>query len=117
MRTVHRDGPRTTPNVETIPLELRLRDQWVVYTPIRRTGDPRPTKKPLNPRDGSPASTTDPATWGSFAQARAAHATGDYAGVGYVFSAADPYVGIDLDHCRDPETGVIEPWAAELLRD
>jgi hypothetical protein len=38
-------------------------------------------------------------------------------GVGYVFSADDPYVGIDLDTCRDLETGVIEPWAVEIVDD
>jgi putative DNA primase/helicase len=29
---------------------------------------------------------------------------------------ASPYVGIDLDGCRDPQTGVIEPWALEVVR-
>jgi hypothetical protein len=24
--------------------------------------------------------------------------------------------GVDLDHCRDPETGMIEPWAKERLQ-
>ena len=37
-------------------------------------------------------------------------------GVGFVFSTHDPYSGIDLDGCRDPETGEIEPWAEEWIR-
>jgi putative DNA primase/helicase len=41
--------------------------------------------------------------------------SGDYEGVGFVFCSADPYVGIDLDHCRDPETGEIEEWAREII--
>jgi putative DNA primase/helicase len=36
-------------------------------------------------------------------------------GIGYVFSAEDPYTGIDLDKCRDPETGTIEEWAQEII--
>jgi putative DNA primase/helicase len=36
---------------------------------------------------------------------------GGYSGVGFVFSSGDPYTGIDLDHCIDPETGEIAPWA------
>ena len=28
----------------------------------------------------------------------------------------DGFAGVDLDHCRDPETGTIEPWAAEIVK-
>lgn len=35
--------------------------------------------------------------------------------VGFVFTRDDPFVGIDLDHCRDPETGKIKPWALEIV--
>jgi archaellum biogenesis ATPase FlaH len=27
----------------------------------------------------------------------------------------DPYTGIDLDHCRKPETGEIKPWARRII--
>jgi hypothetical protein len=33
-----------------------------------------------------------------------------------VLSADDGITGIDLDHCRDPESGVIAPWAYKVLR-
>lgn len=33
-----------------------------------------------------------------------------YAGIGYVFAKDDLFVGVDLDNCRDPETGVLKPW-------
>ena len=36
-------------------------------------------------------------------------------GIGFVFTADDPFVGVDLDHCRDPETGEVEPWAQEIV--
>jgi hypothetical protein len=32
-----------------------------------------------------------------------------------MFSADDPYTGVDLDKCRVPETGTIEPWAQESI--
>lgn len=32
---------------------------------------------------------------------------------GFVFTASDPFCGVDLDRCTDP--GEIEPWAAEIL--
>ena len=28
---------------------------------------------------------------------------------------ADPYTGVDLDHRRDPQTGVIAPWAQQII--
>ncbi len=30
-------------------------------------------------------------------------------------SPQDPYTGVDLDKCRDPETGEIEPWARSII--
>jgi putative DNA primase/helicase len=32
-----------------------------------------------------------------------------------VFSSADPFVGIDLDKCRNPETGEISEWAQKII--
>ena len=32
-----------------------------------------------------------------------------------MFSSGDPYVGIDLAKCRNPESGDIAPWAQEIL--
>src|SRR5262249_12807687 len=36
-------------------------------------------------------------------------------GIGFVFTEDDPYAGIDLDDCRNPETGVIAPWARRII--
>jgi putative DNA primase/helicase len=35
--------------------------------------------------------------------------------VGFVFSPGDPYEGVDLDDCRDPESAALEAWANELV--
>jgi len=40
---------------------------------------------------------------------------GSVDGVGYVLG--DGVAGVDLDDCRDPETGTIEPWAAQIITD
>jgi putative DNA primase/helicase len=37
------------------------------------------------------------------------------AGVGFVFTADDPYCGVDLDNCIDAENGKLKSWAAGLL--
>lgn len=44
-------------------------------------------------------------------QALARYQHGGWDGLGFVFSADDPYCGIDLDDCRDLETGEIAYWA------
>jgi primase-polymerase (primpol)-like protein len=36
-------------------------------------------------------------------------------GIGFVVTRHDPFVGIDLDDCRDPQTGAIEAWARQIV--
>ncbi len=82
-------------NVATIPAELRSRPQWVVWRLEQRDGKPKPTKVPYRADGSGRASSKDSTTWSTFDMAVAASATAD--GIGYVFSADDPYVGVDLD--------------------
>lgn len=99
------------------PAELAKRPQWVAWRLVTREGEPKPTKVPYAPRTGHMASTTDPSTWASFEEAAAFCASHEWAsGVGYVLSSDDPYVGIDLDQCRDPRTGRIEPRAKAVIK-
>ena len=71
----------------------------------------KPTKVPYSPCTGEKASPTAPATWGTYARALSLYDQMRMNGIGYVFSPADPYTGIDLDKCRDPASGIIQPWA------
>lgn len=110
--------PRTlSPQSETMPAELREGEQFVVWRWERRDG--KWTKPPRHARTGGAASSTDPTTWTDFPTALAyasRHYTGR-GGVGRVFTPGDPYSGVDLDDCRDPDTGEIEPWARKIIRD
>lgn len=78
-----------------IPDELKALNQWVVWKLVE-TDDGKATKLPYNPRTGNLASTTNPQTWVSFEEACGAVWNG-YSGIGFVFTAFDPYCGIDLD--------------------
>jgi putative DNA primase/helicase len=60
-------------------------------------------------------SSTDLLTWRPFEEALETLRAGDHDGLGFVFCSEDPYTGIDLDKCRDPETGDIEPWAMAVM--
>ncbi len=102
----------TTIDAAAIPAELAERPQWVCWKTIIKKG--KPAKVPFQP-DGREAKSNDPATWTTLTTALAASPS--FEGIGYVFDAADPYVGIDLDGCRDPETGSIAEWASPIIAD
>ncbi len=101
-------------STEQIPPCLRKCPQWVAWKIIDRDG--KKSKAPINPISGSLASSTDPSDWGSFAKAiEACQTDPKLAGVGFVFTADDPYCGVDLDNCIDPESGQLKKWAADFL--
>lgn len=99
---------------EGIPSELKARPQSVCW---RYALDDKGkwTKHPYNPRTGRKASSTDLMTWSRFETALEAYQAGGYDGVGFVFCSGDPYTGVDLDGCRNPESGEVEAWAAEIV--
>jgi primase-polymerase (primpol)-like protein len=101
--------------IENIPEELRRRPQWLVWKYEERDG--RPTKIPYIAGGVGRASSTDSLTWRTFDEAAQAlkASPGRYDGIGFVFSSGDPFAGVDLDKCRDPETGELEEWAAEIV--
>ncbi len=102
---------------DDIPHVLRRGNRWVCWD---WWWDPKRgawTKPPLDARTGGNASSTDPDTWADIAGALAAMRRRRWAGIGRVLVPEDRLVGVDLDTCRDPETGEIAPWAAEILAE
>jgi len=84
-----------------IPENLKQLLQFVVWKLIQKTGEPKPSKIPFNPKTGAIASPTDPTTWGSYDDAREALNTGNYSGMGFVFTESDSFVFLDLDDCAE----------------
>jgi len=84
-----------------IPAELTALPQWVCANA---------DKIPINPRTGRYASTTDPATWGTYEKALEA----GHPYIGFVFTDGDPYAGIDLDH---PETSEQEERHQKIVKE
>lgn len=62
---------------------------------------------------GEKAKADDPSTWTDYETCVAAVERGEYDGIGFEFGSG--YVGVDLDHCRDVETGQIEDWASDIV--
>jgi putative DNA primase/helicase len=98
---------------DNIPEELRRRPQWVAWKLEKRSA--KGTKVPYVAGGVGRASSTDLMTWCTFEEAIRALRTGRYDGVGFVFCSADPFVGVDLDDCRDPDTGEIADWAQKII--
>ncbi len=95
-----------------IPQELKLLNRWVSWRYVKRNG--KRTKVPLNPRTDYPASCNDPTTWGTYEETLQRLMRGEADGIG--FQLGPPYVGIDLDECRNAEIGSIDPWAENIIR-
>jgi hypothetical protein len=82
---------------QNIPLELRQRNQWVVWKAVILENG-RITKIPFNPVTGGHAMSTEPATWTTFDNACQICANQSYDGIGFMLAAFDDFVFIDLDN-------------------
>jgi len=96
--------------LNNIPLELSKFKQWVCWNSA---------KMPINPKLESItlASVTNPATWGSFAQALEAYERFKLSGIGFVFNEDDPFIGIDIDGCRNPNSGTMKGEAIVIASE
>jgi primase-polymerase (primpol)-like protein len=107
---------RVEPDYDALPERLVDRDQWVCWREQERDG--KPTKLPVEPETGELASTTDDRTWRSFEEARGyAESEPSVDGLGFVFTATDPFVGVDLDDCRAPESGSLDERAQAIVAE
>lgn len=104
---------------DNIPEELRNAPQWVAWR-VETRANGRVNKIPVNVKTGSNASTADPNTWSSYENVLNYYQNADgngIAGIGFVFTECDPYFGIDLDDCRDPETNEVTEEATAILSE
>lgn len=79
--------------LEQFPQALKESRRWVCFDAA---------KAPINP-----------ATWGTLEAAQAAVSRFGLRGVGVLLG--DGLCGIDIDHCRDPDTGALSDMAREII--
>ncbi len=83
-------------------------NQWIHWALVERDG--KQTKVPVSP-SGYPIDAQDPANWLSFVEAIA---TGGQ--LGFVFTEADPFFFIDVDHAWDgAKWNAAAEWARSML--
>lgn len=87
--------------------------QWCVWryeqdrkNPQRRIKRPRQSRQEV-------AKTDDPSTWLSLEKACHVAQADDMDGIGLMLNG--DLLGCDLDACYDPTTGLLEPWAQEIV--
>lgn len=93
-----------------IPAQLTIKQNiWVCYTR---------DKLPVNPHNGNAARSNDSSTWSDFDTALnyyLAHQDDGIAGIGIEFTGTG-FVGVDLDNCRDPQTGELNEQARDIVK-
>ncbi len=88
----------TEPIWGSIPTELTSLPRWV----LRKAKIPKQLS-------GAGASSTDPATWTTFDEVKAAYLAGGFDGIGIVLSGDDDLACWDFDHCLDADGRITDP--------
>lgn len=98
----------------SLPAELTTRQRWVCWSWAYQKGAWR--KPPYHPVTDAPHYLTSKGR-ASFAECWERYNTDSHVdGVGLVLAAGMGLVVLEPDHCRDPESGQIEPWALALAQ-
>jgi len=112
--------PATTLQIpsDTIPSALVAEPRWLCWR-YKTQSDGKVTKVPYRARArGLPrkpdGSSTNPASWCDYQTAVAAVAANPKLD-GLGFALGDGFVGVDLDHCIDSETGEVAEWAQAIV--
>jgi hypothetical protein len=107
-------------NFNHIPDELKALPQWECWRVVKDGEKDR--KIPINAHTGQrypkDEFTSEKMGTASFDVAFDCFDNNDaITGVGFRFKESDPYCGVDLDDCRDRETGELDDRAAEIVRE
>lgn len=103
-----------------LPRDMIESPRWLLWrakTRRRKDGSTYIAKVPYYasgaPRSGTLDTAEDAERLATFHGALAALSLGGYSGLG--FALGDGWHGVDLDKCRDPASGDIQPWAQDII--
>ncbi|MCD8197825.1 MAG: DNA primase [Lachnospiraceae bacterium] len=98
-----------------IPEELKAGKRWVNFRLMPDKDGGKPRKVPINPETGKNAASNKPETWTDYQTVADAVEMYGFSGIGRMFVKEDGFVGVDIDHCYDPQTGQFNEVAAAIL--
>jgi hypothetical protein len=97
---------------------LKAMPNWVAWRWIWKVSDKGVggwTKPPINPHQPNyRAKNNDSKTWGTYEQALAVFQRGECDGIGFAILGTE-IAAFDIDDCRDPVAGAIDPAAMKLV--
>lgn len=100
-----------------LPEELTQLKQFILWR-FEPDKNGKPAKVPIQ-CTGYPAKTTEPRHWSWFSDAlkfmREPKFKPEPTGIGFVFTADDPYCGIDLDGVWQSDADEGAPWAVDIM--
>lgn len=119
----NRRPPRPPFHGKNIPAGLRPLARWIGWRFSWKDKDGKWAKIPLDPhqRCRKLAKTNDPTTWADLSTTAATVNTAALAnpesvdGLGFVFADGDGLFGLDIDGCRNPDTGELSDLAVNLI--
>lgn len=91
-------------NTKNIPECMKAEKRWVNY---------KVDKVPICSKNLQPAKSNDPSTWSPYNVALARAQRDNELGIGFMLG--DGYVGVDIDKCRNPETGELTEEAWDII--
>ena len=108
---------------EAIPAQLKILPQWVVWRYYWDDEAAKWTKVPFRPKDGIATNDNNKEAkyWTSVDFAYQRYLDGQseswrFDGIGFVLLPENQLTGFDLDHCRNPKTGEVKPWAQAIIQ-
>ena len=106
------DEKPMTINPDSIPLELKIHNQWILFK--FASVDGKLKKFPCNVR-GQMKGWNLPKNQSSFELVHRTFTNNhEYSGIGFVVTENDPYICIDFDHVYNPNTG---EWNQQALEE
>ena len=98
------------------PEELTALKQWVCWRLVPDKNGGKDRKMPFNPSSGKAAASNNPDTWTDYITAVEALKKYSYTGIGFMFTKESGIVGVDIDHCYDPETNQFNDVASAIIK-
>jgi predicted P-loop ATPase len=105
-------------NPEGVPESLKQHPRFLAYALLPgKNGKLRKVPQRLDANGSTNSSAQDSSNWLAWSKVEALRESGTWQYFGWSFNGnSTGIVGLDLDGCRNPETGDIETWAIDLLQ-